>query len=369
MTKVAVMVLADPTESPRPRRVIKHLRETGREVVTAGTANADCLLPQIRLTSRFAKRAAMFLLGMYEKIAKEFVYDEAEDWLVGENPDVVIVHDIKLLPWLHKLNGDWKIVVDLQEYYPHMLNELRFKLSMGAMYKYIINKYLPHVDECWTVSEYLQLLYYSKHNIGTSIVPNAPQYVDLPVVENTGQIRMVHHGYALHDRNIEAMVEAVDSLNGLTSLDLVLLKEHAWPEYYEQLKELIRNSKHCQFVEPGPIDQIVKSKNEYDIGLYVLPPDSENMRGAMPNKFYDFVQARLAIICGPDGEMSRVVKETGVGFLTTGYSSEDIAKKIVQVFRPDIDGAKRKSDELAYPFSFEGSCVPRIEATMTRMEK
>jgi hypothetical protein len=56
-------------------------------------------------------------------------------------------------------------------------------------------------------------------------------------------------------------------------------------------------------------EEIVPLSNAYDIGLYLLPPSSFNNLHALPSKFFEFLQALLAIAIGPFQEMARIVRE------------------------------------------------------------
>ena len=42
--------------------------------------------------------------------------------------------------------------------------------------------------------------------------------------------------------------------------------------------------------------ELPSSLNAFDVGVYVLPPRTMNHRLMLPNKFFDFVQARLALV-------------------------------------------------------------------------
>ena len=61
-----------------------------------------------------------------------------------------------------------------------------------------------------------------------------------------------------------------------------------------------------------PMRELVKEANAYDIGLYLLGEANANHRAALPNKFFEFIQARLALAIGPSPEMARIVNEYGL---------------------------------------------------------
>ena len=66
--------------------------------------------------------------------------------------------------------------------------------------------------------------------------------------------------------------------------------------------------------------ELPRMANDYDVGLYLLPPTNFNQRYALPNKFFEFIQGRLAIAIGPSPEMAKLVERSNADgvILTAG---------------------------------------------------
>ena len=61
------------------------------------------------------------------------------------------------------------------------------------------------------------------------------------------------------------------------------------------------------------------------MGLYLLAPTSQNNFYALPNKFFDFVQAGLAIAVGPSPAMAKIVNDNRLGIVATDFSPNSLA--------------------------------------------
>ena len=79
---------------------------------------------------------------------------------------------------------------------------------------------------------------------------------------------------------------------------------------------------------PVPADRIPEETRNYDIGLFLLEPTNFNYLHALPNKFFEFVQARLAIAIGPSPEMARLVRKHDLGVVADDFSPAALARAL-----------------------------------------
>ena len=107
------------------------------------------------------------------------------------------------------------------------------------------------------------------------------------------------------------------------------------------------------FHEPVATRDIAAEINKYDIGIYPLKPHSANEKYALPNKFFEFIQARLAIVIGPSSEMQNILKMYELGEVSVDYSPEAIAEVIANLTVGSIKKYKQNSDRAAKALSFD----------------
>lgn len=84
-----------------------------------------------------------------------------------------------------------------------------------------------------------------------------------------------------------------------------------------------------------------------------MPPIHTNARLTLPNKLFDFVQARLAVAIGPTVEMEAVVRDHGLGVIAASFSAADCASSISTLTADQVTGFKAASHRAARSLSFE----------------
>jgi hypothetical protein len=177
-------------------------------------------------------------------------------------------------------------------------------------------------------------------------VPNAPPRVaGEPHPTAPDRIRLVHHGLASRSRQIERMIDLISLLDGRFTLDLMLVSSEAG--YVDWLRQRAAGNPRIHFREPVPTNQIIASTREYDIGLFLLPPTNLNYRFALPNKFFEFVQARLAVAIGPSPEMARLVHEHQLGVVADDFEPATLAGRLNALDAPTLDRMKQASHRAA----------------------
>ena len=123
------------------------------------------------------------------------------------------------------------------------------------------------------------------------------------------------------------------------------------PEYYNSLKTF--QSSRIVFIEPVSFDEITRVLNKFDIGLYYLTPSNFNEKNSLPNKFFEFIQARLCIAISPVKEMKNIVQDYNLGIISDEFNINDLANKIKSLARKDILNFKMNVDSCSYRFSLD----------------
>ena len=143
-----------------------------------------------------------------------------------------------------------------------------------------------------TVSPGIVERYEREFGVRATLITNAPKHEDLEpsIHSEDGPIRIVHHGGAHPNRNIEGMIEVLDQLDERFTLDLVLVPTDL--AYVRKLEEAAAARPRLRILAPVPMPELPRFLNRYDIGLYILPPANFNARHALPNKLFEFVQGR-----------------------------------------------------------------------------
>jgi hypothetical protein len=73
---------------------------------------------------------------------------------------------------------------------------------------------------------------------------------------------------------------------------------------------------------------VVTTIQPYDIGVFLLPPVNFNYENTLPNKLFDFIQARLGVAIGPTPEMASIVNQYSIGVVSEEFTPASLAKKL-----------------------------------------
>jgi len=102
-----------------------------------------------------------------------------------------------------------------------------------------------------------------------------------------------------------------------------------------------------------PYRDLIRTLNGYDLGLSIFPPTTFNLAWCLPNKFFDFVQARLGVIVGPSPEMVRFVEEYGIGLVLPDFEPSSLAAALESLTAERVAAWKAASAAHAAALSSE----------------
>lgn len=276
--------------------------------------------------------------------------------LVAEEPcDLIHVDEAIALPIAVKAAAALrcKVLFDAHEYSPGQdTDKFWWRILAQPFYTYLIRCYAPQADAMTTVAKGIAERYRREFGLDASVIMNTPHYMELPFrpVQPDG-IRIIHHATAVRDRHLEEMIETVRRTDARFTLDFMLLEKDT--EYIEELKQQARASApgRIRFRPSVPPHQIAETVNAYDIGLHLLPPVSFNSAQALPNKFFEFIMAGLALAIGPSPEMMRIVREYELGVVADSFEPADLAQRINALSPEEINTMKHRSLETAKRFN------------------
>lgn len=259
--------------------------------------------------------------------------------------DVVLANDVDTVPLAVQLHPRAGVHADLHEYASRQNEEhLAWRLVVAPYYRYLIRRWVTRADSVTTVSNGLAQEYRREFGIEADVVLNAAPFQQLSPTPIGDPIRLVHAGNGVPDR-LETMLAGMDRLTGGATLDLYLID--TGDGYTAELKRRYANDPRIRVHDPLPTDRIVAELNSYDVGVYVLPPISFNFERALPNKFFDFLQARLALVVGPSPDMAALVHEHRLGVVTGDFTSGSFATTIEHLTPAAVAEAKQASDRAA----------------------
>lgn len=277
--------------------------------------------------------------------------------LLGDRKfDIIVANDARAIPLAFAIKGNAKVWADLHEWAPEeRTHVLSWRLLVAPLMDHICKKYLPKCDATTTVGKQIADLYEDRYNVLPELVRNTAAYQDLeptPLPEGD-QIRLVHSGAAVFGRELETTISAVLEADNRFTLDLYLVQGNDGGAYLGKLKKLAEGSDRITFHDPVPSKDLPKTLNQYDVGVYWIPPVNTNARLALPNKLFDYIQGRVAIAVGPTVEMRRIVDSYDMGIVSETFTKDDIVRTLNRIDREKVQGWKQNTQAAAEELSFE----------------
>lgn len=294
------------------------------------------------------------VLRAYRSVALEApAIRRARELLADRTFDLVVANEARALPLAHAIAQGAPIWGDMHEWAPQeRTHVLSWRLLVAPFMTWVCATYLPHADAITSVNASIARLYDKRFGVHTQVVRSAGPYRELsPSPMKPERIRLVHSGGAVPGRNIEALIEAVTRLDDRFTLDLYLVRARASDSYGELLEKLAATSDRVTMHDPVPPEQLPDALNDYDIGVFSLPPHTTNHRLMLPNKFFDFVQARLGLVFSTAVETDALIQRYELGRVAAGYTTDDLVAALKDLTTADVEGFKANAHRAAAELS------------------
>lgn len=298
---------------------------------------------------------ARLALRMHDSVELKAPGEKAvRQQVVASGPyDLVVANDARALPLAFAAAGGAPVLADMHEWAPEERSTvLVWRILVGPYMEHLCSKYLPRTAAVTSVSSGLAGLYRDRYDVDTTTVRNAADFQSLaPTPVDPAKIRLVHSGTADAERNIVELVEAVERLGERFSLDLYLLEVPGG--HLNVIRAKAAASSRVTVHDPVPPETLPKVLNAYDLGVFLYPLRTLSHLYHLPNKFFDFVQARLGLVFSPAPEIDAHIGQYGLGLITEDTSADALVKALQDITADDVTGFKQASDRAARALSSE----------------
>lgn len=284
--------------------------------------------------------------------------------------DLIIANDITALPLAVKLKELYgsKIYYDAHEYAPlEYDNDPKWLKFQSPYFTYLSKHYIPIADYCTTVGQMIADKFLELTGKQFDVVYNSPVYNDLPIIlKEDHVIRCVHHGVASPVRKIENMVDAFIELGPKFELHLMLMNNDN--NYYQNLISKAQKFENIFMHKTVPTNEIPMFINQFDLTLIFIPPINFNYACSLPNKFFESIQARIMLVCGPLKEQEYLINKYKLGIVAKGFESKDIVDVLNELDKTTIKQFKENADKAAHLLSAE-KIMERLVDNINRLFK
>jgi hypothetical protein len=268
------------------------------------------------------------------------LYPKIRSHIIQNNIDIVITHEPVYLPCLLRIKKtkEIKIIYNAHEYHPlEFEDQPNWLNTFGRYFSKIYSDCLKNIDLLINVCDGIAEKCKKEFGVDSTVIPNVALYSDIPIHDNMNTpIRLIYHGGVMKSRKNEEMIKVAEILGNSYELDIIAVALPSEKLYFDEITQLANKTSNVKILPPVSFNDIVPTINKYDIGIFLLPPTNFNYTHALPNKLYEFIQAKLAIAISPSPEMKKVVEQYDLGVVADDFTPENLANKIKELTRKDI---------------------------------
>lgn len=358
MAKILILCAANPALNPRPNRMIK-LLQNKHKVYAMGIHTTPIEGIETFSYPAYKKRGLLEEFKLYVDVFfsrwQNLIYThnrlEIVEVLKSHSFDIIICHDLVLLPIVLRHKGNAKILFDAREFYPAQNStNLRWQILFARFNHYLCKTYLHHCDVIITVSEGLKNRYKKDYGIDCKLFLSLPYYHNIiPKTTNPDDIKLIYHGAANPNRKIQNTIKIIDYLEPRFSIDLMLVNTDE--NYMQYLKKIVHKKqlegKKIRIIPPVSFGDIIPFSSSYDIGLYNITPLTFNLKHALPNKFFEYIQSALALAITPNEQLTPFVRKYNNGIISRDFKPSSIAQAINALDIETIQKYKKNSQKAA----------------------
>lgn len=267
--------------------------------------------------------------------------------------DAVLANDLNTVILALSIAEGQRIHFDLHEFFPGTDDNVPTWVKYRLPYLEWQLRRFATKGRSWTaVSEPIAERYAAGYGLEAGVVVNASPYLEAEAQPAASPLRFVYSGIAQRPRRVELVMRSVAEAAGEPTLDLFLTGQGT--PYHDELLTLADElGPRVRVLPPVPQQELTETLRDYDIGIPILPLEPTNLALALPNKLFDYVQARLGVVTGPNESMARIVEEYGIGAVTEDYALQALVDLIGELTAEQVSGWKRAAEAAAWDLSAE----------------
>lgn len=247
--------------------------------------------------------------------------------------DICVSNDLDTLMAnyaVHKIRRK-KIVYDSHELFTEV-PELVYRPQIKKIWETIEYYLVPKIPLKITVCDSIAAYYKNKYATSFEVIRNVPVVREqsrgsLPFETNDKHI-ILYQGAVNMGRGLELMIETMPLLNNALFVivgtgDIVKeLQQKVTKLHIEHLVLFLGSMEPESLKKLTPLADIGISLEE-DLGL--------NYRYALPNKIFDYIQAKIPIVCSDLPEMKKIISKNNIGTVLKNRTTYNLAKTITNM--------------------------------------
>jgi len=250
-----------------------------------------------------------------------FLLRTKSDFLVSNDLDTLLANyfanRLKRIP----------LVYDSHEYFTEM-PDLIGRKRVQNVWQRIENYILPKIKKAYTVSDPIAEVYKKKYRVDFKVVRNLPNYRDRKTIDNIEEKFIIYQGALNMGRGIEDVIRAMRFLKGVKLIiagDGYLMDDLRELVVEEKLEEQIS---FTGYILPEDLRKITYKAV---LGISLEEAIGKNHEYALPNKLFDYIQARIPVLGSSVKCIKNVVSTYKIGEIVKSRKPDELATQMMRM--------------------------------------
>lgn len=358
MKHITVLVSNDLEHDQRVRKVCATLDEMGFGITLVGRRRKGSRKFErpykIRRFRLLFSSGALFYANLNFRL---FWY------LLFKKTDIILANDLDTL-WPAWVVGKWRekeVVYDSHEYFTEA-SGLTGRPFPKWVWTKIEKRIFPKLSTVYTVNESIAQIYRDLYKVDVKVVRNVPPRLEQKLEVDRAElglpedrkIILLQGAFIDHDRGSLEAIESMQYVDG--ALLLIIGEGQAIPDA-KALVEKLSLQDRVRFMPKMAFDELRKFTTSADLGLSLDRPDHLNYKLSLPNKIFDYIQARTPVLVSALPELKRVMDEYNIGLVAEDHDVHNLARLMqAAVNQPDEEWG-RELERAAQEFTWENEEV------------
>lgn len=282
--------------------------------------------------------------------------------LMSLKPDIVLANDLDTLlgAYCYAKLFNKQIIFDSHEYFPEV-PELIGRDRVKNFWLGIEKRIVPNLKYCITVSPAIVVLFKDLYNVDFKLLRNLPTSKSVNIQDKKAERKklglpdstfmIIYQGALNIGRGIEL---AIDAVNLLSDCILVIAGKG---DIEDELKQKVEQNKLAnKVVFTGALspEELLNYTQVADMGFSLEEDMGLNYRFALPNKLFDYVQARIPVLVSDLPVMKQIVEEYKVGKVLIGERNpENLSKAFNELLNTNPDKFNVQLENAAKTLNWE----------------
>jgi glycosyltransferase involved in cell wall biosynthesis len=263
--------------------------------------------------------------------------------LLFTKKDILLANDLDtLLPnYLISILQHKPLVYDSHELFTEVpeLIDRKFVQNFWLRLERLI---VPNLKYCITVSDSISTYYKNKYHTNFITVPNYPIKITSEIkaklpFKTYGEKIILYQGALNKGRGLELIIEAMPYIENTL---LVIIGSGDIEQNLQQKVKDIGLDNTVKFINKTTPNKLKKITPLADLGISLEEELGLNYKYALPNKLFDYIQAKIPVLVSNLPEMKQIVLQYKVGEVVSERTPQAIAQQIKFILQNKVKYTK-----------------------------